>query len=263
LIGSASDAGDADRPQATTRAGRIVDRWSQLEAFRRANTRSGTTLYSWHVNYRLGALVARPLLSTRATPNQLTLLAMLVNLAASVYVGLAGRASLAVAAVALVGWQLGYALDCADGQLARARGASSPFGAWLDQCADFVSHVAVLTAMAVVLSHAPWMTAPRAAALAGIVGGANLFVLFATSQYNSLLGETGDVERHADRGRRGWLRRFEGLRELTDYGAFALVAALCLPWPHALLVVVVAAGMFHAAAVVGQIALNWRRAIQS
>src|SRR2546430_5933024 len=39
-------------------------------------------------------------------------------------------------------WQVAFCLDCADGQLARARGTSNAFGALLDQVSDFVGHVA-------------------------------------------------------------------------------------------------------------------------
>jgi phosphatidylglycerophosphate synthase len=253
------DAGPAARTGGTVVAAekRIGDWWRELVVFRRANTRAGATLYSWHVNYLIGAALARPLLPTRVTANQLTLLSMLVNVATSVYVIASGQVTLAVAALALAGWQLGYSLDCADGQIARARHAASPFGAWLDQCADFVSHVAVVTSMAVVVSRAAWMTPAGAALIAGLACGANLFGLFATSQYNSLLGrQGGGVERHHPPA---WLRKLEGMRNLTDYGFFILIAALCLQSPAALLTLLVVAGSLQTSAVVAQVALNWGR----
>ena len=231
----------------------IRDWWGEVEAFRHAFTRAGATIYSWHVNYRIGALLARPLVPTRVTPNQLTLLSLVVSVVTSAYVIVAAQVTLPVAAIVLVGWQLGYSLDCADGQLARARGRASPFGAWLDQCADFVSHVAVLTSLAVVVSRAPWMTPVRGALLAGLACGANLFVLFATSQYNSLLGG------HAVGSGPIWLGRLQGMRNLTDYGGFVLLAALLLGSPLALLSLIVVGGTLQISAVLAQIAINWGR----
>jgi phosphatidylglycerophosphate synthase len=192
------------------------------------------------------------------TPNQLTILSAVVNVATSVFVIVAGQVTVAIAGIALIGWQLGYSLDCADGQLARARRSASPFGAWLDQCADFVSHVAVLTSLAVVVSRAAWMTPLGAALLGGLAVGANLFVLFATSQYNALLAQRrADVVSHARRS--SWLRSFEWMRNLTDYGAFVLLAALFLALPAVLLMLLAVVGALQVAAVLAQITINWWR----
>jgi len=50
--------------------------------------------------------------------------------------------------LALVGWQVAYALDCADGQLARATGQSSPAGARVDVLCDVASQIALVAALA-------------------------------------------------------------------------------------------------------------------
>jgi phosphatidylglycerophosphate synthase len=50
------------------------------------------------------------------------------------------------AVIGLVGWHLAYALDCADGQLARATGRTSPGGAVLDLLIDFAVHTSVALA---------------------------------------------------------------------------------------------------------------------
>jgi len=100
----------------------------------------------------------------------------------------AGRAGLAPAAVTLTGasvfiagaaafawlpagwtwtvacaaaFQLAYGLDCADGQLARATGRVSAFGAWLDLACDHVRNAVLAGALAY------WLAATRALPLAG------------------------------------------------------------------------------------------------
>jgi phosphatidylglycerophosphate synthase len=50
--------------------------------------------------------------------------------------------------LALVGWQLAYALDCADGQLARVTGQTSPAGARVDVLCDVAAQIALVAALA-------------------------------------------------------------------------------------------------------------------
>lgn len=52
---------------------------------------------------------------------------------------------------ALVLWQLAYTLDCADGQLARATGKTSSFGARTDVLVDFLANAVVIAALLTVV----------------------------------------------------------------------------------------------------------------
>jgi phosphatidylglycerophosphate synthase len=52
-----------------------------------------------------------------------------------------------VGLLALVGWQVAYALDCADGQLARVIGRANPAGARVDVLADVAAQIAMVTAL--------------------------------------------------------------------------------------------------------------------
>lgn len=90
-------------------------------------------------------------------PTVLTLVNLAVGLATSVTVIVLaqpvadGTAPAWVAGlVALVGWQLAYAFDCADGQLARATGQTSVAGARTDILCDVASQIALVTALATV-----------------------------------------------------------------------------------------------------------------
>ncbi|PPB45411.1 CDP-alcohol phosphatidyltransferase family protein [Arthrobacter agilis] len=98
-------------------------------------TSKGAPAYSRYVNRRLGRIFAAAAYSRRMTPNQVTLIS-----AAATVSGLAvlvltdpttGTAVLVAALLAL-----GYALDSADGQLARLTGTGSSAGEWLDHTVD-------------------------------------------------------------------------------------------------------------------------------
>jgi phosphatidylglycerophosphate synthase len=122
-------------------------------------TNRGGGLYSEAVSQRLGAVIALAGHRLGLAPTVLTLLNLGLGLAASVtVVALAPRAAAgsvpawAVGLLALVAWQIAYAFDCADGQLARVTGRTSPAGARLDVLCDIAAQiglVAALSAMAV------------------------------------------------------------------------------------------------------------------
>lgn len=107
----------------------------------------GAPLYSLLVNRPLGRLLAAAAYQAHLTPNQVTVVSALFTYSGIVAIALAPVTwwSGLVICVLLV---LGYALDSADGQLARLRGGGSLAGEWLDHVVDAgkiaTLHVAVL-----------------------------------------------------------------------------------------------------------------------
>jgi phosphatidylglycerophosphate synthase len=107
----------------------------------------GAPGYSRYVNRRVGRFLAAAAYLLNLTPNQVTAVSALCSAA-----GIAVLATVhptPFAGVLVTGLLLlGYALDSADGQLARLRGLSSTSGEWLDHmvdCAKISSmHLAVL-----------------------------------------------------------------------------------------------------------------------
>ncbi len=93
----------------------------------------------------LGFLVAWPLRQSRVRPNQVSVASMLFGLAAG---ALFWRASPAAAVLAAIACLAANVLDCADGQLARLQGSSSPIGYLVDGAADYVGTTAVFLGMA-------------------------------------------------------------------------------------------------------------------
>ncbi len=89
---------------------------------------------------RIGALAGYAALRAGLSPSAVTLTGTGVFiLAAVLYAGL--PSSWGAAAVCMLLLQLGYGLDCADGQLARATQRTSAFGAWLDVACDYARNV--------------------------------------------------------------------------------------------------------------------------
>jgi hypothetical protein len=101
------------------------------------------------VHRPLAWAITRAAYPTPVTPDQITWASMFVGIAA----GAATWASLRLGApyMALAGalFILSAVLDCSDGQLARLRGTSSPFGRMLDGAVDAVVQCAVVPAVIV------------------------------------------------------------------------------------------------------------------
>jgi phosphatidylglycerophosphate synthase len=134
-------------------------------------TNRGGGLFSEALSQPIGAVFAYTGARLRLAPTTLTLVNLVCGVGASVViVVLAGDAAAGrlpgwvLGVVALVGWQVAYALDCADGQLARVTGRTSPAGARLDVLCDVAVQTALVAALAAVAvayrPHTPvWLVA--------------------------------------------------------------------------------------------------------
>ena len=110
-------------------------------------TAKGAPAYSRYINRRLGRYLAAGAYVLRLTPNQVTVVSAMFSFAGIAVIALV-RPSGWMAAFVTIALVLGYALDSADGQLARLRGGGSRAGEWLDHMVDCVKistlHLAVL-----------------------------------------------------------------------------------------------------------------------
>ena len=115
----------------------------------------GGGLFSEAVSQRLGARIAVLAHRFRLAPTVLTV----ANLGLSCLVSFAviaaaepvadGRVwAWPIGLLALVGWQVAYALDCSDGQLARVTGQTSPAGARVDVLCDVAVQISLVAALA-------------------------------------------------------------------------------------------------------------------
>lgn len=97
------------------------------------------------LTYRFGALLALPLSRLGVSPNVISLLSFLVAVLGAVAAVNLGYGEATAAIVLFITGHLGYALDAADGLVARVTGKGSSFGAILDKSMDTVVAVAVPT----------------------------------------------------------------------------------------------------------------------
>jgi phosphatidylglycerophosphate synthase len=117
-----------------------------VDAYRR--TRKPKDIF-WNkfVARPLAAVVIVPLARTGVTPNQITLATLPVFLAGAAVMAFLPSWRMLCLGVAII--ELSYVLDCADGQLARLKGTSSPVGAHLDFLMDELKAFTLVAAVAV------------------------------------------------------------------------------------------------------------------
>lgn len=229
--------------------------WSEIEAFRDKYTRRQALPWTHAVNHRLGVLITLLLGRMAITPNMVTVAGLMLYAPIALLVAsLKSPVGAWPAVVVLLGWQLAFTLDCADGQLARVRGGGTPFGAWLDQILDFLGHVSVITSLVIFLSRALSLDATAAILLVSFAAGANLLLLFAAAERTLLLGSEPAVAR----SRSPWVEVLTRGRYLTDYGFFLFLAAGLLAFPRALLWLLLLHAGVASLTVLGQLGLNWR-----
>jgi phosphatidylglycerophosphate synthase len=217
----------------------------------------GAPAWSRFVNRPLGRVLAAVAFHLGLTPNAVTAASAACTASALgllVLVPPAWPAALGVAALLV----LGYALDAADGQLARLRGGGSPAGEWLDHMVDAVKspsvHLALLVALYRfdVVPRGPLLLVPVVFCVVDSV------TYFATMLNEALRASHGVATRSRPTTERAPLRR-SLLTLPTDYGVlcclFALYAAPGLFLP-AYAAMTLAATAFLAVA-----AVRWYREI--
>lgn len=161
---------------------------ARLGAAQKGAARSAPA-YSRFVNRRLGRVLAAAAYRAGLTPNQVTLVS-----AAFTFSGIAALALLpqtwSTAVVVTLALVLGYALDSADGQVARLRGGGSLAGEWLDHVIDSVKVSAL--PLAILLSYyraestpQAWLLVPIAATL---VSAVHFFAMILTEQLRHKAG---------------------------------------------------------------------------
>lgn len=172
-----------------------------------------------------GAVIAALACKLGMSPNMVTLAGLPFMLAACFPFALGeGTAAWILAGIL---WQIGFAFDCADGQLARATKTSGPFGAWLDVSCDHVRQTAMMLAVLVVLVQ---NGLPLMIAVAGVfilMAGQTVYLHTATvmkveAPKALTVGGIGNMVRQC-------------LRFVLDTPIFLLLVCVLRPWPHLLL----------------------------
>lgn len=194
----------------------------QLLASAQKGAARGAPAYSRFVNRRLGRLLAAWAYRRGLSPNAVTGLSALAT-----FSGIALTALLApawwVGALVAVLLVLGYALDSADGQVARLTGRGSPAGEWLDHVVDATKISAMPLALMIGWYRfdsvdRAWLLVPVVHA---VVGPVYFFAMILTEQLRRAHGVQSAA---AAGGRMPWLRSLVALP--TDYGVLCLLFLL-------------------------------------
>jgi phosphatidylglycerophosphate synthase/glycerol-3-phosphate cytidylyltransferase-like family protein len=146
---------------------------AQHERLRTAQKPSrGVSLYSSRVNRPAGRWLAALAATLRMTPDQLTWASALVSLLGVALIAVPAPSPLTGVLAAAV-LAAAFALDSADGQLARLTGGGSAAGEWLDHVVDcavkICLHSAVLVAWYRTGVEAGWLLVPLLFVLASLV----------------------------------------------------------------------------------------------
>lgn len=186
-------------------------------------TNRGGGLFSESISQWIGAAFAGGAHRLGLRPTTLSITNLVLGLLTSVTVAAlaepvaAGRVpAWLVGLVALVGWQVAYALDCADGQLARVTGQGSAAGARVDVLSDVAAQIALVAALsATAVAQSPSIPAWLIATFAG-TWMVNLVtsVMQAGPNASSMVTSTSLLVRL--------------VKLIRDYGAVIFVAALVL-----------------------------------
>ncbi|WP_326596855.1 CDP-alcohol phosphatidyltransferase family protein [Streptomyces brevispora] len=186
----------------------------------------GVSLYSRYVNRPAGRIFAAVAFRLRMTPNQVTSVSAAFTFAALASVALA-RPTWGLAVLVYLGLAVGFALDSADGQLARLTGRGGPDGEWLDHVVDCAKMILVHTV--VLISFHRYFALPADGWLLLPLGFLFVAVLtFCAGLLREQLGRAAARSGPAgDAGPRHAVSRLRAVALLpADYGVFCLVFLL-------------------------------------
>lgn len=187
----------------------------------------GAPAYSRYVNRKLGRAAAAFAFHRGLTPNGVTAVSAVMSFSGIALLALA-RPIVPVGVGVTVLLLLGYALDAADGQLARLRGGGSVSGEWLDHTIDAFKisslHLAVLVSLYRFSElNEAWLLVPL-----------GYTVVAAVSFFSQILNE----QLAHNRGGGGSVKAFSQpsaivslLKVPTDYGVLCFVFVF-LGWPE-------------------------------
>ena len=202
----------------------IRDTVRRLESAQKSN--KGAPAYSVYVNRPLGRRFAALAYHAGLTPNVVTVISATFSAAGIASLAILEPSWLTGILVALL-LSLGYALDAADGQLARLRGGGSLDGEWLDHVVDSAKVVSVHLAVLIMAARfdvgpAWWLAVPLIFTVVAVVS-------FFGQLLNDLLARSqGAPKADAGGGEASIVRALAKIP--TDYGflcvTFVLLGAL-------------------------------------
>jgi phosphatidylglycerophosphate synthase len=163
---------------------------------RHQKPKRGAGVYSRFVNRPLGRVLAAVAFRAGLTPNGVTLISACFSLAGIMVLALAEPGPPVGVLIAVL-LALGYAVDSADGQLARLLDGGTVQGEWLDHVVDCLKisllHVSVLLGIRGTAAEVTWWFVP----LAFVVVANAYFFIFILTDLLTRLNATQDIRHPA------------------------------------------------------------------
>lgn len=97
--------------------------------------------FTRNIGYRIGALIAWLCSRVGITPNTISIISGSITVISALLALYLGTGHFVGCMILILGLQIGFAFDCADGPLARATGQGSSFGSIFDKMADLSSGI--------------------------------------------------------------------------------------------------------------------------
>jgi phosphatidylglycerophosphate synthase len=219
------------------------DAYGELARARKGRGR-GAPAYSLYVNRPLGRVFAAGAVSVGWGPNTVSLLSAGFTFTAIALIAAVPPSGISGIIIALL-LMTGYALDSADGQVARFTHGGSAAGEWLDHVLDACKNCAIH--LALLISAFRWFDLPSAWLLVPLAFAVVSSTTFTAMVLKDLLPTVGrrSTQPSAGPGRQSTpARSLLGLP--TDYGVLCLSFAI-LGWPTAFWFVYVLLFIAHTA----------------
>ena len=217
---------------------RVSESIRALSAAQKSN--AGAPLYSRVINRPAGRVLAAVAHRVGMTPDQVTLLSACCTYLAVVLIAVWAPSVVAAVLTSLL-LMVGYALDSADGQLARLRHGGSRAGEWLDHVADVIKLSTIHAAIAISLFRFSLDDlAGPAVLLVPLAFGAVQNIHFFSYILTYQLRYHGGTPLASGEGRPGLTKAV--LSALTDYGLMCFVlmlrsAPVVFMWVYGLMLV--------------------------
>jgi phosphatidylglycerophosphate synthase len=236
-------------------------RWTEVRAALADAQKSNRNApaYSRWVNRPLGRVLAATAYKLGLTPNQVTAISAVPTFAGIVLIALVTPGLFTGVGIAML-LMLGYALDSADGQLARLRGGGSLAGEWLDHVVDSIKVATIHIAIAIMWFRNldGW---PPASTLIPLAFTAQSAVWFFTIMLTDQLERMAGTKAVRDQAAGAGSRLNSILAIPSDYGFLSLTCFL-LGWFAGWRVLYTALAVYNVALLALQL-VRWYRRIRA